>query len=127
MMNEILKSANAATASLCAANKVHFSNPWTADKFVPVEYDFNDAEEALKKLFLAGRLDLQNQGKHYCFDDFAGVLFPESDEYFDLCIAASQGLPVNFEKAFHEVLDKWIYYTIESMTDREIQEAMEQL
>ncbi len=126
MRDLILKTACDATASLCAANKVHFSNPWTSDKIL-VEYDFNDAEEALKKLFLAGRLDLQCHGKHYCFDDFVGLLLPESEEFQDMCAAAARGDKVDFDSVFNAVVDKWICLTIKSMTDREIQEAMEQL
>ncbi len=126
-MSEIMKAACDATASLCAANKINFSNPWTADKFVPTEYDFNAAEDSLKKLFLAGRLDLQIQGKSYCFDDFVGVLFPESEEFQELCASAAKGEKADFDAAFNTVVDKWIYLTINSMTDREIQEAMEQL
>lgn len=113
MMKEILKSANAATANLCVS--------------YGVEFDFNDAETAIKRLFLDDKINLTINGTIYGFDEFTQILFPETNEFHDLCACAAKGESVDFNKAFNKVVDRCVYEAIERMSETEIQEAMEQL
>ncbi|MEK9923009.1 MAG: hypothetical protein VW521_09110 [Rhodospirillales bacterium] len=121
-MNDILNAVNSATASLCNSYGVKFLSPCSPE---PIDYDHDAALVAVKRKFLAGELDLQFQGTHYCFDDFVGVLFPESEEFQELCAAAARADKVDFDATFQYVVDKWVFYTVESMSLSELEEAME--
>lgn len=112
-MNEILRVVNASTASLCAS--------------YGVEIDFNDAEAAIKRLFLDDKINLTIHRAVYGFDEFTQILFPETNEFHDLCACAAKGESVDFNKAFNKVVDRCVYEAIERMSEKEIQEAMEQL
>ena len=112
MINEILNSVNKATASLCASYRV--------------EFDFNDAEAAIKRLFLEDKINLTINGTIYGFDEFTQILFPETNEFHDLCACAAKGESVDFNKAFNKVVDRCVYEATERMSETEIQEALDQ-
>jgi hypothetical protein len=111
-MNEILRVVNASTASLCAS--------------YGVEIDFNDAEAAIKRLFLDDKINLTINGTIYGFDEFTQILFPETNEFHDLCACAAKGESVDFNKAFNKVVDRCVYEATERMSETEIQEALDQ-
>lgn len=90
-----------------------------------VEIDEEAAFKAVKQLVIEDKLSLQCNGKSYSMVDFGCVLLVESEEYIAMCEACLSNKPFDFESTFHAVLDRWIGYTVNEMTGRELHDAID--